>query len=124
MHAVGINGVKIIKENRPKLADKKIVIFAVGASPPRKNVLDEIKNKNFSVEEQNKIKFYYLRGGFNFKKLDFTNKILMTLMRVRLILKKNRTSDEKGMLAAYAKPLDCTKKENIKQLIEYVHSLS
>src|SRR5512147_1484648 len=37
LHAVGISGVKIIKENLPRLANKKIVVFAVGASPPREN---------------------------------------------------------------------------------------
>ena len=54
LHAVGINGVKIIKENLSKLSDKKIVVFAVGASPPKDNLEDEIKNRNFSSEEQKK----------------------------------------------------------------------
>lgn len=124
LHAVGINGVKIIKENLPRLSDKKIVIFAVGASPPRENVLDEVKNKNFSDEEQKNIIFFYLRGGFDYSKLDLTNKILMSLMKVRLRMKKSLTSDEKGMLAAYAKPVDFTKKENIKQITDYARSLT
>ena len=40
-------------------------------------------------------------------------------MWVRLLLKKKekRTSDEKGMLAAFSKPVDCTKKENIECII-------
>ena len=76
LHAVGINGVKCIKENLEQLCDKKIVVFAVGASPPRENVLDEVRNNNFS-EEQKKIMFFYLRGGFNYGKLNFSNKILM-----------------------------------------------
>ena len=124
LHAVGINGVKIIKQNLPRLAGKKIVVFAVGASPPKDNVVDEIKKNNFSSEEQKNLTIYYLRGGFNYSKLNRTNKILMMLLRVKLSLKKNRTPDEKGMLAAYAKPVDCTRKENIKQIIEYVQSLT
>jgi menaquinone-dependent protoporphyrinogen IX oxidase len=124
MHAVGINGVKIIKENLSRLADKKVVIFAVGASPPRENILDEIRAKNFSSEEQKKVELFYLRGGFNYGKLNLSNKVLMTLFRVKLSMKKNKTPDEKGMLAAYSKPIDCARKENIKGIVEYVKSLA
>lgn len=119
LHAVGINGIKIIKKNLHRLSDKKIIVFAVGASLPRKEVLDEVKNNNFSPGEQKKIKFYYLRGGFDYSKLDLKNKILMKLLQIRLRLKRNRTPDEIGMLAAYSKPMDFTKKENVKKLVDY-----
>ena len=123
LHAVGINGIKMIKENFPQLADKKIIVFAVGASPPKENIPEEIATKNFSVEQQKNLKLFYLRGGFCFDKLDFTNKIVMTLFRVRLSLKKSKTPDERGMLAAYSRPIDCTRKENIKAIVEYAQSL-
>jgi len=122
LHAVGVNGIKIIKKNFHQLSDKKIIVFAVGASPPRKEVLDEVKNKNFSPEEQKKIQFYYLRGGFDYNKLDLKNKFLMKLLQIRLKLKRNKTPDEKGMLAAYSKPMDFTKKEKIKKIIDYARS--
>jgi flavodoxin len=122
LHAVGINGIKIIKDNISKLANKKVVIFAVGASTFKENILEEIKSRNFSAEECKAFKFFYLRGGFVYDKLDLANKILMTLFRVRIKLKKNKTPDEKGMLMAYAHPLDCAKKENIREIVEYVLS--
>ena len=124
LHAAGINGIKIIKENLPQLADKKIIVFVVGASPSREGVLEEIRKRNFSEEEQKSIKFFYLRGGFNFSKLDRPNKILMALFRVKLSMKRNKTPDERGMLAAYSKPIDCTIKENIEGIIEYAKSLA
>ena len=123
LHAIGINGVKLLKENLARLTDKKIIVFAVGASPPKENIPEEIATKNFSVEQQKNLKLFYLRGGFCFDKLDFTNKIVMALFRVRLSLKKNKTPDEKGMLAAYSRPIDCTRKENIKAIVEYAQSL-
>jgi len=121
LHAVGINGVKIVKDNMQLLTGKKLVVFAVGASPPREGIPAEVVNKNFSTEQQKSIKFFYLRGGFDYSKLDLPNKFLMTLMRVRLLLKKkeNRTPDEIGMLAAFSKPIDCTKKENIVAILSY-----
>ena len=124
LHAEGISGVKVIRENLPQLSGKKLVVFAVGASPPRENIPQEVINKNFTAEQQKSIRFFYLRGGFDYSKLDLPNKFLMTLMRVRLLLKKKekRTSDEIGMLAAFSKPIDCTRKENIECIIHYALS--
>lgn len=123
LHAVGISGINIIKNNLNKLKDKNIIIFTTGASPSKESTVSEVKDSNFSVEEQKQIRFYYFRGGFDFNKLNFTNKILMTLMKWKIQLKRHKTPDEKGMLAAFSKPMDFTKKENIKELLEYVHSL-
>jgi menaquinone-dependent protoporphyrinogen IX oxidase len=121
LHAVGINGIKLIKENLSLLADKKIIVFAVGASAPKEGIVDEIRKRNFDVEQKN-LQLYYLRGGFNFSKLDFSNKVLMALFRVRVSMKRKKTPDEKGMLDSYSKPIDCTRKENIKEIIAYVQS--
>ncbi|OGD13797.1 flavodoxin [Candidatus Atribacteria bacterium RBG_19FT_COMBO_35_14] len=123
LHAVGISGVNIIKNNLHKLKDKNIIVFTTGASPSKESIVSELKNKNFSAEEQKRIQFYYFRGGFDFVKLNLINKILMTLLKWKIKLNRDRTSDEKGMLAAYSKPRDFTKKENIKELLEYVRSL-
>jgi len=45
----------------------------------------------------------------------------MTLMKWKIKSKQDKTPDEKGMLAAYSKPMDFTKKESIKELLEFVH---
>jgi menaquinone-dependent protoporphyrinogen IX oxidase len=121
LHAVGINGLNLVKESLPKLMDKKIVVFAVGASPPTEGILSKILERNFSGIDTGNLKLFYLRGGFNFGKLDLTNKILMALFRVRISFKKKKTPDEKGMLAAYSKPIDCTRRENIRELVDYIN---
>ncbi|MBA7519820.1 hypothetical protein ES705_11908 [subsurface metagenome] len=120
LHAVGISGVNIIKGNLNKLRDKNIIIFTTGASLAKESIISEVGDSNFSVEEQKQIQFYYFRGGFDFNKLNLINKILMTLLKWKIKLKRHKTPDEKGMLAAYSKPMDFTKKENIKELLEYV----
>lgn len=124
LHAVGITGVKFIMQSLNKLKDKKIIIFAVGASPLRKEVKEEVINNNFSKEEQKCIKFFYLRGGFNYNKLPLWDKFLMKLLQVKLKRKKILTSDEKGMLNAYKKPVDFTSRKNIKEIVSYIKSLS
>ena len=123
LHAAGISGVNIIKKNLTKLRVKNIIIFTTGASPPKKRTISGVRDINFSVEEQKQIQFYYFRGGFDYNKLNLINKILTTLFKWKTQLKRDKTSDEKGMLAAYAKPADFAKKENIKELLEYVRSL-
>lgn len=122
LYAGGINGLKFIIQNINKLQDKKIVVYATGASPSRQETIDEIRDRNITDEQQKKINFFYLRGGFNFKKLGPVNKLLMNILKWQLMRKdKDKlTADERGMLAAYDIPVDFTRKEYLNELIAYV----
>lgn len=124
LHAVGIEGIKLITQNLDVLKEKEVIVFAVGASPCRDRLVDEVRDKNLSKEEQKYIHFYYLRGGFNYHKLPLFDKILMKLLQWKLNRKKELTPDERGMLNAYKKPVDFTCKENIKEIVSYVQSLN
>jgi len=123
LHAVGLNGVKFLNRNFEKLAGKKLVVFAVGASPNRDGIPEEVLNKNFTAERRKGIAFFYFRGGFDFSKLDLPNRILMTVFKWSLKRKKTRTADEQGMLDAYDKPADFTDRGSVEPLVEYVRSL-
>jgi Flavodoxin len=122
LHAVGINGIKFIKRNLERIKGKRLAIFACGASPARENVLKEVCDMNFSSEEQKYLKFFYLRGGFDYSKLTFVDKILMSLMKMKLNSRKQLEPDERGMLAAYDTPVDFTRQKNIDELIKYMKS--
>jgi len=124
LYAGGINGVKLITKNIDKLKDKNIIVFATGASPEREEVISEVRNRNFTPKQQESIKFFYLRGGFDYKKLKFIDKMLMILLKFILKSKKNLTPDERGMLEAYNTPVDFTRKENIEEIISYVNDKS
>jgi len=119
LHAVGISGVAIIKRNFDKLKNKKLIIFATGASPSNEKIPKEVLDKNFTPEQQKMVRFFYFRGGFDFSKLDIFHKIIMTMFRWMIQSKKNRTPDEEGMLSAYSKPMDYTNKDYIKELVDY-----
>lgn len=124
LYAVGIIGIKLITKNFDKLKDKKIIVFATGASPSRKEVISEVLNKNFTPEQQNYIKLFYLRGGFNYSKLNSFDRFLMTLLKWKIKRKKadELTPDEIGMLSIYNKPTDFTKVNNINEIITYAKS--
>lgn len=120
LYAGGINGIKLIKKNLEKLEGKKIAVFASGASPPRKETVEEVRDKNFTPEELEKIRFFYMRGGFDYDRLGMKDRMLMKLLKKKLESKKDLTEDEQGMLEAYEQPVDFTERSNIEDLIEYV----
>jgi menaquinone-dependent protoporphyrinogen IX oxidase len=126
LHATGIIGIKFLQKNIDQLMGKRVIVYACGASPSNEVVFREVITHNFSSEQQKQIKFFYLRGGFNYNKLPPLDKVLMTLFKWRIILKKKRkkglNSDELGMLEAYDIPADFTKRRNIEQIVSYVKS--
>lgn len=126
LYVVGINGVKLITQNFDKLKGKKVVVFATGMSPFREEGVSEVKKKNFTLEQQKIIQFFYLRGGFDYSKLNPFDKMLMSLLKTSIIWKKIRKkkllSDEIGILEVFDKPTDYTRKAKIDELIAYVTS--
>lgn len=124
LYAGGISGVKLITKNLERLKGKKIAVFATGASPAREEVINEVRNNNFTPEQQKRIRFFYLRGGFDFNKLTLFNKGIMSIMKLCLKKTKNPTPDDLGMLEAFDHPVDFTDEKNITELIAYAKSAS
>lgn len=121
LYAGGIKGLRLITKNLDKLKGKKLAVFATGASPSREETINEIRNKNLTPEQQKQIKFFYLRGGFDYSKLGLIDKFLMSLLKIQIKRKKVRTPDEKGLLAAYNTPVDFTQKKYIADIISYIN---
>ena len=120
LYAVGINGLKLITGNYEKLKDKKLIVFGLGASPVRPTIIEEVRNRNFTKEQQETINFFLLRGGFDKRKLTPVDRVLMQVMKFNLKRKKNPTPDEKGMLNALYHPVDFTNEKYIAQIIEKI----
>ncbi|MBE6024948.1 MAG: flavodoxin [Cellulosilyticum sp.] len=121
IYAGKINGIDFVTKNYEELKDKQLVAFACGSGREDNARFKEMCKANFNEAQQEKIKTFYLRGGFDFSKLGFGSKILMTLFKIPL--KKSDTEESREMLAAYKKPTDYTKKENTSALIQWVRSL-
>ncbi len=117
LHAVGIAGLKKMKKMLQEIKNKKLLVFATGASPRKKGLIDKIKKDNLNNEN---IELFYFRGGFDFGKLSLGYKILMFIFVNILKLKPKKTEDDIGMISAYEKPVDFTKKEYINDLIASV----
>ncbi len=117
LYASGINGIRLITDNLQALKDKQVIVFATGATPERPETTEWIRNRHFTPEQQRLVQFFYLRGGFDFRKLHPADKMLMTLLRWRLMLKQDKSPDDRGMLAAFSHPLDFTQQQNLAPLL-------
>jgi menaquinone-dependent protoporphyrinogen IX oxidase len=120
LYAGGIHGMRKFLKMMDKAPDTTLIVFAVGATPARKATTDELFTLNFTPEQQKKISFFYLRGGFEYARLTPIDKILMELLKIKLKRTKDPTPDNKGMLAAYEHPVDFTKKDKIAPIVTYV----
>lgn len=123
LYAVGINGVQLITQNFNDLKDKQIIVWATGSNPGEVEKTKRMWEKNFSLEQLQQIKTFYLRGGFDYKKLNPANKVLMNILKLKLKATKDRSEDEEGMLQAYQVPVYHCDKSNISQLVQYVTEL-
>jgi hypothetical protein len=69
------------------------------------------------------IPMFYLRGGFDYNKLNGMHKIMMSLLKMKLKSMKNRTKNEDDLLKAYDTAEYHCNKENIRQLTDAVRGL-
>ncbi len=122
VYAVGMLGISALRNSFSKLAGKKVVVFSVGASPAYPEAMASIQANNFSDAMKENVHFFHLRGGFDYTKLNWLDRTLMMLLKLKIQRKSEdlRTGDEKGMLAACQTPADWTKKEAIKPIVECI----
>ena len=120
LYAGCINGIDFINKNIDILKKHKVIVFATGLCSGSDDEINNMKNSNFNQEQIKDIDFFYLRGGFNFNNLSIVDKILMTLMKLKLKFKKNLSNDEKGLLNAYEHPIDFVDRKNISKLINSI----
>jgi len=122
LHAVGIKGVELIAKNFEQLKTKKIIVFATGCSPAKEEAIQHVINHNFTADIKEKIKFFYLRGAFNYSKLNFIDKFMMSLLKIKLKKKKQEDLDQdsRDLLAVYNNPVDWTDEKAIAPLAKYI----
>ncbi|OCL26917.1 flavodoxin [Orenia metallireducens] len=123
LHAVGIKGVELITDNFRELKNKQIIVFAVGCSPVTEEAINHIINHNFTEEIKERINFFYLRGAFNYKKLNLIDKLLMLALKFKIKMQKKGELDEdtKALLDSYDNPVDFTDEEAIAPIIESIN---
>ena len=120
-----IKGLSIFTKNQSLIKDKKIVFYACGIEDmSNEMVTSRIRGyieKAVPGEVFQKMKIFFLRGGFDHYKLNPMYRLLFWIAKKKMDKKpvENLTFDEKLILETYGKKLDFTSKENIKPILEY-----
>ena len=123
MYAGGIIGFGKIKKNYQALADKKLILVAVGSSLGRETAVEEVRENNLDEQMREHWQVFFLRGGIDYQKMHVWDRFLMYLL-IKSIKRKapdELDSDAKGLLGTYGKTVDFTKKEAVAPIIEAIN---
>ena len=123
IYASGIAGISFLKKNYTKLKDKKIVVFAVGASPYNEEAIKNLKEHNLR-DELSEISCFYCRGAWNEEKMSWKDRVLCNMLK-KVVLKKDPSKYEpweEALVEAIGSKCDWTSKENINPIIEFIEA--
>lgn len=113
VYAGGLKIKKFITKNKSILDNKNVIIFAVGASPATLEQRDKIFNDTFKKKLSGNYNFYLLRGAFDYEKLNFDDKMLITVFLQTLKSDKKLDEQSEAIIECKKNPADWTCKENL-----------
>lgn len=121
VYASGIAGLQFIKKNIGQLADKKVAVFAVGASPYDEKAIMQIREMHFKDELCN-ISLFYCRGAWDEEKMKFTDRTLCKMLQ-KAVAKQNSEEYEpwqKALMCAVGQKCDWTDKSYLEPLLKHI----
>lgn len=124
VYASGIAGLQFIKKNIGRLGNKKIVVFAVGASSYDEKAIMQIRKIHFKDELRN-ISLFYCRGAWDEEKMKFTDRTLCKMLQ-KVVAKQNPDEYEpwqKALMCAAGQKCDWTDKAYLEELLKYIEEL-
>lgn len=124
IYASGIAGISFLKKHYEILKDKKLIVFAVGASPYDEKAMAALKERNFKMELSN-IPCFYLRGAWNEDIMSWKDRTLCNMLK-KVVGKKDPSTYEPweaALMEAIGSSHDWTDKKNIKQIVDYVRTI-
>ncbi|MBE5930959.1 MAG: flavodoxin [Lachnospiraceae bacterium] len=104
------------KKKAAQWADKRKVVYAVGASPLENPELQEGLRKNFTDEEWAQISVFYCPGGLCYEKMNGVSRVMMKMF-VRM-LAKNKSEKEQAMAKMLSKSYDISDRKYIAPIVE------
>lgn len=121
IYASGIAGISFLKKNYSMLKEKKIIVFAVGASPYDEKSFTEIKEHNLK-EDLKDIPCFYCRGSWIESAMTMRDKALCKILKS--VVSKKDPKDYEPWEAALADAMgsdaDWTNEENLIPIIDYI----
>lgn len=121
VYASGILGIDFLKKNIQDLSDKKIAVFAVGASPYDEKAILQVREKHF-VKGLEAIPLFYCRGAWDEEKMTFTHKTLCRMLQ-KAVAKKNPVEYEpweSALMCAIGQTCDWTDQSYLNPILKYL----
>lgn len=119
-HAGMIRKLNWFKEKMTQWQDKKMAVFAVGASPAENPEIAEALPKNFTEEEWTRLSVFYCPGGLRYEKMGLGSKLMMKVFCKMMTGKKDKTEDEKVMAEMIVKSYDISDRKYIAPIVDYI----
>lgn len=116
--AGGISKLGWFKGNMDKWADKRRIVFCVGASPAENPDIAAALRQNFSDAQWAQVKVFYCPGGFNYEKMPAGSKLMMKMFIRALKAKKNKTEAEREMLKRIGTSYDISDRKYIDPILQ------
>lgn len=113
-HAGSIDGLKWFKKQLPRVAGKKIAVFATGAMPATSPDVAKALAQNIPEEQQKTVPAFYMPGGLCYEKMGGLDRLMMSIFRKML----EKTQGNGETLNAIQKSYDFSAKEYILPLVE------
>ena len=124
VYASGIAGLQFLKKNIGQLADKKIAVFAVGASPYDEKAIQQVRDMHFKDALSN-IPSFYCRGAWDEEKMKFVDRTLCNMLQ-KVVAKQNPDEYEpwqKALMCSVGQKCDWTNKSYLEPLLKYIKEL-
>ena len=119
IYAGGIAGFSFLKKNYGKLQDKKIIVFAVGASPYDEKAMQVLRARHFQGALA-EIPCCYCRGAWNEDALSLPDRMLCAMLK-KAVAKKDPADCEPweaALMQTMGSNVDWTDKESLTPVIE------
>lgn len=121
IYATGIAGFSLIKRNFEILKNKKVVVFAVGASPYGESAFAALRERNFP-DQMRDVPCFYCRGAFDERTMTMGDRILIKMLK-KAVGKKDPSKYEpweKELMDAAGEPGDWTSKEYLAPILDRI----
>lgn len=116
--AGSISKISWFKENMDKWANKRLIAFCVGGSPIDNPEIEQALKQNFNESELKRISVFYCPGGFNYKKMSASSKLMMKMFIKMVKAKNDKTEAEQEMIRMISTSYDISDKKYIKPILE------
>ena len=103
------------------MKEKNVIIFAVGMSIPSKEGRAALISAN--ILDLYHIRFYQLRGSFDYAKLNPLEKLLMSNSLRMISNDPNSTADQKMLLSIKDNPIECYDDAGVDRIISVIRKI-